>query len=491
MTQQEEGRIEAEIHKIEASSDPFAAAVRTTRMPMIITDPHRPDNPIVFVNDAFLKLTGYGRDEIMGRNCRFLQGVGTNADDVTRIRNAVARREAIEVDLLNYRKDGSSFWNRLLISPVFDEAGKLTYFFASQFDVTPDRHRVAELQASQSELEVEVERRMLDLMSSENRLRFILKAAGMGVWTLDLANKRLIASAHCKANFGRTPDEPFGYDDLHEAVHPDDREHWRIEVQKAIDAGQEFDIEYRIRTPKGELRWIEVRGQVSFDAEDHPTGMAGISLDITARKEAEEHRKLLARELNHRVKNSLATAQSVFAQSIKSASSLEEAKVIAYGRMQALSMAQDLLTQEGWSSASLRDVVETSVAPFNGGNIRIAGPRVMLGAKAVSALSLALYELSTNASKYGALTSDQGSVAIHWEIETTPKPTLRFHWSEMGGPPVTPPTKRGFGTRIVENTVAAEFGGHAQIHFAPSGINYEIVALLANLSDAGEGDADP
>ena len=106
--------------------DPFAAAVRATRMPMVITDPSQPDNPIVFMNDAFTKLTGYSREEVMGRNCRFLQGPATNSDDVTRVRNAIARREPIEIDLLNYRKDGSNFWNRLLISPVFDETGTLT-----------------------------------------------------------------------------------------------------------------------------------------------------------------------------------------------------------------------------------------------------------------------------------------------------------------------------------------------------------------------------
>ncbi|MCG6116428.1 MAG: PAS domain-containing protein, partial [Mesorhizobium sp.] len=206
MDRREERRIDNEIHKASASTDPFAAAVRTTRMPMLITDPHQPDNPIVFVNDAFIRLTGYGRDEILGRNCRFLQGTGTNADDVARVRNAVARREAVEVDLLNYRKDGSSFWNRLLVSPVFDDAGNLTYFFASQFDVSPDRKRVSELQNAHGEMESEVERRMLDLMQSEGRMRFILNAAGMGVWTLDLTNRRLVASRHCKANFGRAAD---------------------------------------------------------------------------------------------------------------------------------------------------------------------------------------------------------------------------------------------------------------------------------------------
>lgn len=484
MDRQEERRIEGEIRKASASTDPFAAAVRTTRMPMLITDPHQPDNPIIFVNDAFSRLTGYERGEILGRNCRFLQGTGTNADDVTRVRNAIARREAIEVDLLNYRKDGTSFWNRLLVSPVFDDDGNLTYFFASQFDVSPDRRRVSELQSAHGEMETEVERRMLDLMQSEGRMRFILNAAGMGVWTLDLASQRLVASRHCKANFGRSADEPFTYADLQDAVIPEDRMHWRETVEAAIASGSEFDIEYRIKTPAGEMRWIEVRGQVSADITDQPRGMAGISLDITARKEAEEHRKLLARELNHRVKNSLATAQSVFAQSMRSAKTLEEAQEIAFGRMQALSMAQDLLTQDGFSAAQLEDVVSSAIRPFDGGAFRLGGPRVVLGARSVSAFALALHELATNASKYGALSTANGEITIVWALEDTDKgQILRFQWSEQGGPPVRKPERRGFGTRIIEGALAAEINGTASIDFRADGIAFEAVAPLKDLTE--------
>ena len=122
--------------------DLFFAAVATTRMPMIVTDPRQPDNPIVFANPAFLALTGYASQEVVGRNCRFLQGPETDRETVAEIRRAVAARQEIATEILNYRKDGYSFWNALFISPILDTSGELVYFFASQLDVS--RRRQAE-----------------------------------------------------------------------------------------------------------------------------------------------------------------------------------------------------------------------------------------------------------------------------------------------------------------------------------------------------------
>lgn len=125
----------------QGKGDPFAAALRATRMPMIITDPRQDDNPIVFANEAFLAMTGYERDEIMGRNCRFLQGVDTDRDTVESIKRAIAANTDITVDILNYRKDGVPFWNTLYVSPVFSKAGELQFYFASQVDMTKSREQ--------------------------------------------------------------------------------------------------------------------------------------------------------------------------------------------------------------------------------------------------------------------------------------------------------------------------------------------------------------
>jgi PAS domain S-box-containing protein len=123
-------------------SDIFFAAVETTRMPMIVTDPHQPDNPIIFANHAFAKMTGYANHEVVGRNCRFLQGPETDNEAVDELRLAILERREVATEILNYRKDGSAFWNALFISPVHNKQGELVYFFASQLDVS--RRRDAE-----------------------------------------------------------------------------------------------------------------------------------------------------------------------------------------------------------------------------------------------------------------------------------------------------------------------------------------------------------
>ncbi|AXM25633.1 hybrid sensor histidine kinase/response regulator [Xanthomonas oryzae pv. oryzae] len=123
-------------------SDIFFAAVETTRMPMTVTDPHLPDNPIVFANRAFLEMTGYSAEEVIGNNCRFLQGPETDPASISDVRQSIETRSEFATEVLNYRKDGSSFWNALFVSPVFDDHGNLVYFFGSQLDVS--RRRDAE-----------------------------------------------------------------------------------------------------------------------------------------------------------------------------------------------------------------------------------------------------------------------------------------------------------------------------------------------------------
>ena len=153
-------RISAEIVRVDGRKDPFAAAVRATRMPMVVTDPRQNDNPIVLANDAFCRLSGFSRHEILGRNCRFLQGPDTGQAAVATIRRAIQEVRPVQVDLRNYRKDGTMFWNRLLMAPVRDAGGELAYFFASQVDVTIERERLIGLETDNAALMAEITDRM-------------------------------------------------------------------------------------------------------------------------------------------------------------------------------------------------------------------------------------------------------------------------------------------------------------------------------------------
>jgi PAS domain S-box-containing protein len=480
----EQDRINSEIERISNSSDPFAAAVRATRMPMLITDPNKPDNPIVFSNDAFSRLTGYAREEVLGRNCRFLQGAQTDPEGIAKIRDAIERRVPIEIEIQNHKKDGQVFWNRVLISPVFDDRGTLTHFFASQFDATLERDHMVRLQRERDALEADVARHTEEITRSEDRLRFILKAGRMGIWTLDLAAQRLVASAICKENFGRRTSDPFSYGDLLAAVHPDDQERMKATVARSIEEHRDYDIEYKILTPEGELRWVLIRGQTHYKADGAPLSMAGVSIDITDRKRGDDHRDLLSAELNHRVKNSMATMQSIAHQTLRNASDLDQARETLDARLQSLSAAHDVLTRENWEGATLAEIVDGALQPFRvnqGKRFATGGPDIKLLPRKALALVLALHELATNAVKYGALSNDEGRVILNWQlVDGATESHLWLRWEELGGPAVSSPSRTGFGTRMIERALAAEFGGSAEIEYRPRGVVFTIEAPLSD-----------
>ncbi|KHL26606.1 histidine kinase [Croceibacterium mercuriale] len=489
----EEARIINELTRSDNGTDPFSSAVRATRMPMLITDPRQDDNPIVFANQAFARLTGFDRDEVLGRNCRFLQGPETDRADVARLRQAIIDRMAIELELLNYRKDGSTFWNRLLVSPVFGDDGELTYFFASQFDVTTERERLANLQRDRDDLEAQVERRNAELLASEQRLGFALKAGRLGSWSFDPMTERMVVSDRCKQNFGRPISQPFTYADLKQAVHPDDRERRDAALAAAIGNGDDYDIEYRILTPAGEERWLQVRGQAHARADGTPLIVVGTSQDVTARRQAEDHRALLANELSHRVKNTLATLQSIVAQTIRNANSLEAAGETLSARIMSMAAANDLLINERWESAPITDLFRRALAPFgvdDADRFYLSGPDVRLQPRVAIAFALALHELATNASKYGALSLADGSVTIDWQVVTDTRPaSLQVIWTEEGGPAVTPPDRLGFGSRLIERVLALEIGGTAKLDYRPEGVVFTAEAPLPDVLEEATASA--
>jgi diguanylate cyclase (GGDEF)-like protein/PAS domain S-box-containing protein len=290
----ERARIEAEILNQNGSSDPFAEAVRMTRMPIIITNPRLPDNPVVFANDSFCRMTGYERHEIVGRNCRFLQGPETDAAAVARVQAAVEAETTIEIEVRNHRKDGEPFWNRLLMCPVRDTVGDLAYFFASQIDVSAERERLAGLQSDNAALMVEIAGRLRRQQENEARLSFAAEAGRLGIWELDLASEQMLVSSVFKRNIGQVSGVPTTYTDLLNALHADDRPRLQAALDHTLQTGSDFDIECRVIEPHGKVSWIHARAQLTRTDDGVPLRLAGISLDITSRRAAEVRDRALA-----------------------------------------------------------------------------------------------------------------------------------------------------------------------------------------------------
>jgi PAS domain S-box-containing protein len=281
-------RITAELRSTGGSNDPFASAVRATRMPMVISDPRQPDNPVVFANDAFCRLTGYERADILGRNCRFLQGPETDPATIRRIHEAVNSARSIEIDIRNHRRDGEPFWNRLLMAPVRDADGELVYFFASQVDVTIERERLAGLETHNAALMAELSSRLRVQQENEARLRFAAQAGRMGFWELAADGATLTASGMFHENFGRTAGEAFSYTDMLACIDEQDRARAQTSIEHAIATGADFSIEFRVTNAAGGLRWVMLRAQAVAAADGTPLRLAGVSMDITERRAAED-----------------------------------------------------------------------------------------------------------------------------------------------------------------------------------------------------------
>lgn len=349
----------------------------------------------------------------------------------------------------------------------------------------PEAHDVRDL----DRLVTEAKTHTVALALSEERLRFTQEAGRIGSWTLDLSTMSLDASDGCKANFGRDPGEAFTYEDWIEGVHRDDRGRMREAISSAIAGQTQYDHEFQITYPDGAVHWIHARGHASYRPDGRPLTMAGISLDITDRRIAEAHRDLLATELAHRVKNTLATVQSIIRYTLRTSTNLKEAEATLDARIMALAGAHDVLIRDSWEGATLDEVVGVALRPFGteqAGRFACGGPTVHLTSRVALAFAMALHELATNAVKYGALSTDAGSVLLTWDIlDGIGSDRLRFRWQESGGPTVTPPTRTGFGSRMIERALAVEIGGSAEIDYRPAGILFQATAPLSGMQRDG------
>lgn len=361
----------------------------------------------------------------------------------------------------------------VVIQPLRHEDGPTTGLFVQGFDVTA-------LVRAQKEAE-----------ATARRLGSAVKFARLG--TFELVQETLEAKLDDRAReiFGFGPDEHLTAEDLMSRVDPDDLTRLVKEGSAALAAGQtRLEASHCIRLPDGATRYVRVVGDLAAGPDGGPFFSVGMLEDVTDRRRAEQRQQLLINELNHRVKNTLATVQSVASQTLRSAPDLPQARGAFEDRLVALAAAHDLLTAQSWRGAPLAEVVASALAPFEAvqrPQVTRAGPSVWLTASRALALSLALHELATNATKYGALAVPEGRVNLSWTLCAG---ELVLVWTERGGPAVATPSRSGFGIRLLQRNLARELGGHVALDFAPEGVRCEIRFAIEGRGPATGANAD-
>ncbi len=259
----------------------------------------------------------------------------------------------------------------------------------------------------------------------------------------------------------------------------------KIEVEAALAAarsGHSYRFQGQADTAAGNSRYWDVQVSPIMAADGKPEAILSVSRDITQIHAGEERYRLLAGELNHRIKNLLAMVSGIVNQSLRGSDEpLDQVKRRLSDRLQALAAAQDVLMMASRHGADLRQLVEVVLSPHRSvERLAVEGPSVTLSSKCALAMALALHELGTNAVKYGALSQEGGHVDVSWRNQGG---EFHFRWQESGGPPVTPPQRRGFGSQMIEKVLGSYLGGTAKLDFPPDGIVLSLDAPTAALAE--------
>jgi PAS domain S-box-containing protein len=426
----------------------------TDALPVLISHVDA-DGRYRFNNRAYEEWFGHPRADIQGRPLREVLGEQAYAGLRPFVERALAG-EAVSIEQLVPYKDGGDRFIHVDYVPRVGARGQPDGFYALVQDIG------------------EQKRAQLALARSEQRLRAVLESVSDGFLALDADLRITLFNRACEAHFGTAREEVLGRP-LDQAVPGLAATGFLDRLARVRDSHAPETFEAPSPTLAGHV--IEVRA-----AAKDGGGLAVSFSDITERHRAETLRQLLLNELNHRVKNTLAVVQGLAAQSFKAGVEPDAAPRGFEGRLRALAAAHDLLTAENWVGASLRSVICEAVhGAADPSRLSIDGPDLQLPPQTAVTLALAIHELSTNAVKHGALGGPQGRIHVGWTLAPatgTETPRLRLEWVESGGPPVAPPTRRGFGSRMLEQGLAGELGGTVRLDFAEQGLRCHIDAPL-------------
>jgi PAS domain S-box-containing protein len=418
----------------------------------------RRDGVITFANAVYSALRDLKPEQVLGTSI----WDATPEEERRRVARAFAkldqgRRELrMETRLPSPGGEKWTLWTARVLD--FDAEGRWTEIQSTGVDIT-DR-KLAE--------------------QAMHRLSAIVESSDDAIISKDLNGVIVSWNRAAERLFGYTSDEIVGRP-VTTLMFPQHRNE-EPSILDRIRRGERIDHYETVRRRKdGTPVDISLTVSPVKDSNGRIVGASKIARDVSDRKRADEQRTLLIHELNHRVKNTLATVQSLAMQTLRNTERSAEARALLDARLAALSRAHDLLTSQNWEGAGVRDIARRALEPFRTSTERvtIAGPDVLLTPKQAVALSIALHELATNAAKYGALSGERGSVLVRWSIVPNESlGALELKWSESGGPPVAPPARTGFGTRLLERSLAHDLGGAARIRYLPEGVVADISTPL-------------
>ncbi len=424
------------------------------------------DGTIIAWNPGAENIYGYSVDEAVGRPLTLL--IPPERHDYA-IERVASFRKFERIEATHLTRDGREIDVAITLSPIFDADGTVVAQSAVLRDITADKR----------------------LARERERLAAAIAAAHDSIIVWEPDGTIVSWNAASERLYGYAADAAIGQSILM-LVEPERHAFWR-ETAAHVLAGKMFKQYETIRVHKSGRR-IDVSLTVSLIRGDdgRPVGVVTIARDITERKRAAERQRFLLNELDHRVKNTLAAVQSIATQSLRGARDPEAARRNLDERLVALAKAHDLLTRDQWTGVALGELAGQLLAPYGGDDparVVVAGPELRLPTRAAVAFAMAFHELATNAAKYGALSCPEGRVRIDWQVTAGgAAPRLRLTWREAGGPEVVVPGRRGFGSRMVEDGLAHEFGGEVVLRYEPTGV---VCAMDIPLPVRGPADGEP
>ncbi len=406
------------------------------------------DGIIRYTNKAESDLFGYAPDELVG--CHLSVQDASTEEAVMRpsVRAALKTQGFWRGERRNRRKNGTEFIAAANLT-LIDIEGR-SHILCVQRDITV-----------QKKLE-QIER------AKDQRLQLAMVASGLGDWSWNALTDSITLSSRAASFFGLQPASSITWGDLSRLLIDADRERVQSAMIAALLNDEPFDLEYRITRPdNGQTRWLAQRARAEFSAEGEAIGLSGVVRDVTDERTALERERLLAREVDHRAKNALAVVQSLVR--LTPFTTKEEYVATVTGRIHAMARVHTLLSRNSWNGATIEQIVREELAPFETtGRFDIQGPDVELSLEAAQPLSLLIHELTTNASKYGALSVPTGCVRVGWSM--TGDGGVQLTWTESGGPAPPVTGTSGFGTRLIRGA-ASQLGGVVEQEWRPSGLH--------------------